>query len=91
MAGQSHTIQARGSFEVSRSLTSQIDKVIVLQPVDGLELAAHIKLLCRLEEVLDRGVLLVTAKHLLRLDSPEEEGSCQHLQQSRCRHSLGTP
>jgi hypothetical protein len=59
-------------------LTSQIDKVIVLQPVDGLKPAAHIKLLCGVEQVLDGGVLLVSSKHLLGLDSPSKEKSCQH-------------
>lgn len=44
MAGQFHTIQARRSSQVRMPLTPQIDKVIVLQPVDGLELAAHVKL-----------------------------------------------
>jgi len=50
----------------------------VLQPVDGLELTAHIKLLGGLEQVLDGGVLLVSSKDLLGLDSPSKENSCQH-------------
>lgn len=73
MACQFHTIQARGSSQVRTSLTPQIDKVIVLQPVDGLELAAHVKLSCGLEQVLDGGVLLVSSKHLLGLDSPNKK------------------
>jgi len=46
-------------------LTSQIHEVIVLQPVDGLELAPHIEILCGIEEVMDCGVLLVSSKDLL--------------------------
>lgn len=37
----------------------------MLQPVDGLELAPHIEILCGIEEVMDCGVLLVSSKDLL--------------------------
>lgn len=51
-------------------LTSQVHKVIVLQPVDGLELSSYVILLRGVEQVLYSGVLLVTAEYFLRLDSP---------------------
>ena len=42
----------------------------MLQPVDGLELAAHVKLLGGVEEVANSRVFLVTTEDLLRLDGP---------------------
>jgi hypothetical protein len=49
-------------------LTSQLKKVIVLQAVDGLELAADIVLVRRVEEVLHSRVLLISTKDFLGLD-----------------------
>ena len=51
-------------------LTSQLDKVIVLQPVDRFELAADVELLGSVEEVADRGVFLVASEDFLGLDGP---------------------
>jgi len=51
-------------------LTSEIHKVIVLQPVNGIELASHIKVLCSIEEVMDCWVLLIAAENLLGLERP---------------------
>lgn len=52
-------------------LTSEVDKVIVLELVDSLELAAHIILLGSVVEVLDSRVLLISSEDLLGLKSPE--------------------
>lgn len=51
-----------------RVLTSQIKEVVVLQAVDGLELAAHVVLLGRVEQVSDGRVLVISAKDLLGLE-----------------------
>lgn len=51
-------------------LTSEVDKVVVLELVDSLKLAAHIVLLGSLVEELDSRVLLVSSKDLLSLESP---------------------
>jgi hypothetical protein len=55
------------------SLTAQIHKVVVLQAVDSLDLAANVEVAGRLEEVGDGRVLLVTSKDLLSLEVP---GTC---------------
>lgn len=49
-------------------LTSQIKEVVVLQAVDRLELAAHVVLLSRVEQVPDGRVLVISAKDLLGLE-----------------------
>lgn len=51
-------------------LTPQLDKVIVLQPVDGLELAADVELLGGVEEVPHSRMLFITPKDFLRFQSP---------------------
>ena len=51
-------------------LTSEVDKVVVLELVDSLKLATNIELLGSVVEVLDSRVLLISSKDLLGLKSP---------------------
>lgn len=51
-----------------KGLTSQVEEVVVLQAVHGLELAADVELLGRVEQVPDGRVLLISAEHLLGLE-----------------------
>lgn len=49
-------------------LTSEVEEVVVLEAVDGLQLAADIVLLSRVEQVPDSRVLVVSAEDLLGLE-----------------------
>ena len=69
------SVSPRGRLSKTAVLTSQLDKVIVLQPVDRCELAADVEVLGGVEEVTDRGVFLVASKDLLGLDRPGVAGS----------------
>ena len=52
-------------------LTSEVEEVVVLKTVNGLELTTNIKLLGGVEEVLDTGVsVIIAAKDLLGLVDP---------------------
>jgi hypothetical protein len=52
-------------------LTSEVEEVVVLKTVNGLELTTDIKLLGGVEEVLDTGVsVIIAAKDLLGLVDP---------------------
>lgn len=51
-------------------LTSEGDIVVVLEPVDGIDLASNVELLYGLVEVYDSWVLWVTAEDLLGLLCP---------------------
>jgi hypothetical protein len=52
-------------------LTSEVEEVVMLKTVNGLELTTDIKLLGGVEEVLDTGVsVIIAAKDLLGLVDP---------------------
>lgn len=52
-------------------LTSEVEEVVVLKTVDGLELATNVELLGGVEEVLDTGVsVIIAAEDLLGLVDP---------------------
>jgi len=52
-------------------LTSEVEEVVVLKTVNGLELTTDIKLLGGVEKVLDTGVsVIIAAKDLLGLVDP---------------------
>ena len=52
-------------------LTAEVEEVVVLEAAEGLELAADVELLGRLEEVVHAGVQRVlAAKDLARLEGP---------------------
>lgn len=53
--------------------TAQVKEVVVLQAVDGLELAADVVLLCCVEQVPDGRVLVISTKDLLGLEGPVAE------------------
>lgn len=68
-----HTMSARFSppfLAPSCQLTSQLDKVIMLQLVDSLKLSTDIKLLGGVVKVLNSRMLLITAENLLSLELP---------------------
>lgn len=55
----------------AKSLTAQIQEIVVLQAANGLQLASDVELLGGVEEVLDAGVgIVVAAKDLLGLLDP---------------------
>lgn len=54
-------------------LTSEIDKVIVLEAVDGINLSTNVELASGLVEVGNGGVLLIAAKDLFGLELPVGE------------------
>lgn len=51
-------------------LTSEGDIVVVLEPLDGIDLSANVELVCGLVEVFDSWVLWVAAEDLLGLLCP---------------------
>jgi ABC-type uncharacterized transport system ATPase subunit len=56
----------------SEERTAKTDIVVVLQPVNRIDLAADVELLHRIVEIADRGMLIVAAENLLGLLSPAE-------------------
>ena len=61
------------------SLTAQVQEVVVLQAVDGLQLAANVKVLGDAEEVLDARVgVVIAAKDQLGLLDPKCAVSSLH-------------
>lgn len=54
----------------SRELTSQTDIVVVVQLVDGIDLSSDVVLLDLGVQVLDSGMLLITAEDKLRFLGP---------------------
>jgi hypothetical protein len=69
------------------ALTSQIQEVVVLETVDGFELAADIVLLSCVEQVPDGRVLVVSAKDLLGLEGSVMWPSCQSCCAMRVDHA----
>lgn len=62
------------------SLTSEVDKVVVLQPADSLQLTTDVVLASGAEQVLDGRVgLIVAAEDLLRLKNPVRSSLSAHV------------